>query len=238
MKKIIAAAAICAASFGLFGDTVTNVYNLAMSLKTPTLYAGVRTPTSQTYKGYLYAEYTDNELTALTAYVKSSKTKVEHYIEFPVAADDADLDGSFYNLMGKTTKQSARTVPTLFLTGADTEAIGTSAKYEQHETIKKITLSGFGKLKTAKTAAVGCGACGFGGTAASYCSILWSADGTVTGVMDCECPDEEDWWHTVKTALCGVWYSDADEVERRHNAAFRGTWKITFNKKLSDTKVK
>jgi hypothetical protein len=230
MKKIIVAVAICAASFGLFGDTVTNVYNLTMSLKTPTLYAGVRTPTGQTYKGYLYAEYTDNELTALFADVTSSKTKVQHLIEF-------DLGESFYHLMGKTTKQADRSVPSLFLTGADTDAIGWSPKYEQHETIKKITLSGFGTLKTFKTAAIGCGACGFGGTAASYCNLLWSGSGTVTGYMDCECPDTEPWWHTVRTVLCGVWYDDVtQEVERRHEGAFQGTWKITYNKKLSDVK--
>ena len=236
MKKIIAVVAICAVS-SLFGDTITNVYDFSMSLKTPTLYAGVRTPVIQTYKGYLYAEYTDNELTALFADVKSNKTKVEHLIEFPIAADDADIDGSFYNLMGPTTKKSDRSIPTLFLTGKDTDAVGFSTKYEQHETIKKITLAGFGMLKTLKTAAIGCGACGFGGSAASYCNLLWTADGAVTGIMDCECPDDEDWWHTVKTILCGVWYDDTTkEVERRHNAAFKGNWKIKYNKKLSDVK--
>lgn len=230
MKKIIAAVAVCAASFGLFGDTVTNVYNLSMSLATPTLYAGVRDKLGQVYKGYLYMEYEDNELIGAFATVTSSKTKVEHFIEF-------DLGESFYHLMGKTTKQADRSVPSLFLTGADTEAIGYSAKYEQHETIKKITLSGFGKLKTHKTAAVGCGACGFGGSAAKYCNLLWSASGTVTGWMDCECPDDQEWWHTVRTVLCGVYYDAAtQEVERKHEGAFRGTWKITYNKKLSDVK--
>lgn len=231
MKKIIAAVAICAASFGVFADSVTNVYNLTMSITTPTLYAGVRTPTGQTYKGYMYAEYDEaGELTGLWADVKSSKTKVEHLIEF-------DLGNSFYHLMGKTTKTADRSVPTLFLAGADVDAIGTSPKYEQHETIKKIYLSGFGTIKNKKTAAVGCGACGFGAVAAQYCNLLWSANGTIAGVMDCECPDDQDWWHTVRTVLCGVWYDDAtQEVERRHEAGIKGTWKITYNQKLSSVK--
>ena len=57
MKKIIAAFAICMAASGLFGDPVINVYNLSMSLRTPTLYAGIRQPLTQTYKGYLYTQY-------------------------------------------------------------------------------------------------------------------------------------------------------------------------------------
>ena len=230
MKKIIAAVAVCAASFGLFGDTITNVYDLSMSLTTPTLDAGVRAPLSQKYTGHMYLEYDDSELISVTAVVKSNKTKVEHFIEF-------DLGESFYHLMGKTTKKADRSVPSLFLTGADTDAVGYSVKYEQHETIKKITLSGFGALKTYKTAATGCGACGFGGIAAKYCNLLWEAGGSVTGWMDCECPDTEPWWHTVRTALCGVWYDDVtQEVERKHEGAFKGTWKIKYNKKLSDVK--
>lgn len=234
MKKIIAAFAICMAASSLFGDPVINVYNLSMSLRTPTLYAGIRQPLTQTYKGYLYTQYDEaGELEALWADVMSSKTKVEHHIDFT-------LDESFYNLIGKTTKYAERSVPTLFLSGEDAEVVGTSSKYGQHETIKRIVLSGFGNIKTVKTAAVGCDVCGDGGTPAQYCNVLWSADGKVTGVMDCECPDDDDsgWWHTVKTAICGVWYDDNGKVERQHNASFYGTWKITFNKKLSDTKVK
>lgn len=233
MKKTVFAALVC--MFGClagFADTsvITNVYDMSMSLKTPVLYNGVRSYKSQSYKGYLYAEYTDSELTALTALVKSSGTKVIHQIEFS--------GDSFYHLMGKTTKTSDRSEPTIYLEGADVANEGTSSKFGNHETIKKIQLAGGGSLKAVKSVTVGCSACGEAVKTTAYCNILVKASGYVTGIMDCECPEDEDWWHTVKTALCGVFYDANNDVERDHDAAFVGSWKLSFNKKLSDTKIK
>lgn len=153
-----------------------------------------------------------------------NKTKVAHSINF--------TEG-FYNLMGKSTSKIERSVPTVYLTGADDEAIAEpSSKYGSHETFKVINLAGFGSLESTKTVTIGCGACGEPTKMVEYCNILKKANGYVNGVMDCECPDDEDWWHTLKAGYCGILY-DGEDFFPQHEASFYGSWKISFNKKLS-----
>lgn len=246
MKKlIVAAAALFAANAYCDGDRVpvepeeltTNVYDFAMSVKVPYLKSGVRSYSSQKLKGNMYLVYSeDDTLADVYAVVTNSKTKVVHTLDL--------ADSSFYHLMGKQTKKADRSTPTLWIAGADAEDPAV-LKDESHEKILAVMLAGTGTLKNMKTVTVGCSYCGDKTSTTEYCNILWSMSGNVVGVMDCECPEEEGWWHTVQTALCGVLYVEdaassemADKVERKHEASFYGTWSAKFNKKLSDTKIK
>lgn len=228
MKKIIIALMCAIGSMVSFANETTNVYNMTMSLQTPILQSGVRNKVSQSYKGYMYMVYDeDGKLSTVWADVLSNKTKVGHVISF---------NEGFYHLIGKTTKTSPRSVANMYLTGADDEVYGGISKYGVHEKIKVINFGGFGTIKSSKTVVIGCGACGAPEKTTEYCNILNAVSGHVNGVMDCECPEDEDWWHTVMGGLCGVWYDAAFEMERSHEAAFTGTWKISYNKKLSATK--
>lgn len=228
MKKLITAAAIAVmAAFGATADTVTDVYNFKATIKQPLLKAGVRDYASVALKGYLYFEYDEstNSVGAVYAVVENSKTKVVHTIDF--------TDG-FYNLMGKTTKTSFRSVPTVWFDGADSnveEGTGKGAQ-EPHETIVKVTLAGKGMLKYLKDVILGCTSCGGGSKLTTYCSKLNTMSGNIVGYMDCECPDPEPWNHTVETCACGVREEDGDIV-RSHYASFFGTWSASWNKKLS-----
>lgn len=212
---------------------VTNVYDFSMSLKVPYLDNGTRTYKNQKIVGYMYAEYSSNELVNVWVEAQNRKTKVLHLMSFS--------GDSFYNLMGKTDKKSLRTVPTIYFEGADEETVLESccaAPEEGHEFIKKIQLAGTGKLRQVKTVVIGCDQCGGSSVTTAYCNILVNMNGYATGYMDCLCPDDEDWWHTVKTCLCGVFLDDVGNVEPSHDAAFWGTWKAKFNQKLSGTKLK
>lgn len=243
MKKLIMAAAAFFAANAFCGegvateDTTTNVYDFAMSVKVPYLKTGVRSYSSQKLKGLMYLVYDESAALAdVYAVVTNSKTKVVHELDL--------TDSSFYHLMGKQTKKADRSTPTLWLAGADDED-PVVLKDESHEKILAIMLAGTGTLKNMKTVTTGCAYCGGVTTTTEYCNLLWSMSGNVVGVMDCQCPDEEDWWHTVQTVLCGVYYvadpasaAMSDKVERKHEASFYGTWSAKFNKKLSDTQVK
>ena len=229
MKKLITALFMCGiAAMSFAAEELTNVYDLSIKAKVPYLYNGVRSYSSQTLKGLMYATYIDDELTEVHAVVTNTKTKVVHTITF---------DDGFYYLMGKETKRIERSTPTVYFGGKDTEIL--ALRSDAHETIKSIALAGSGSLKSIKSVIVGCGACGTPTKTTEYCNILWSMSGNVVGVMDCACPDDEyGWSHTLKTVLCGIYYNGDDEAERVHDASFYGTWSAKFNKKLSDTEVK
>ena len=130
----------------------------------------------------------------------------------------------------------------MFFNGGDSETI--ALRDEAHEEIIAVALAGTGSIKSLKNVTSGCGYCGEDLSVTEYCNILWAMNGSVTGVMDCQCPDDEDWWHTVETVRCGVYYADIDATKMSevtspsHYASFYGTWTAKFNKKLSDTKVK
>lgn len=225
MKKIIAMCAACVIGAAAMSEEITNVYDLKVSIKAPTLKNGIREYRNQTIEGQMFIRYNDGEMVEVWAETKNRSTKIFHETVF-------DGEG-FYHLMGKANKYSDRTVPTVYLSGAD---ICTD---DGHEFIKSICLAGNGVLKTVKTVATGCSFCGEPTKTTTYCNILYSASGNVTGIMDCQCPDDEDdWWHTVKTTLCGVWYGEDVSVERTHDASFWGTWSAKFNSKLSDTQIK
>lgn len=215
MKKLIAFAFACAfavSAFAYSADTRA-VYNFKMSLKTPTLWEGVRQYKSQTYKGYMYADYSDTELVRVWAEVQSSATKVTHVIEF-------DVESGFYNLMGKSNSKCERTVPTLWFKGNDVETVAGS-KYGDHETITNLVLAGSGSIKSVKVVSEGCTICGTGYPSV-WCNTLKSASGYATGVMNSECPDWEDWDHTLKGGACGP------TDERSHFAATFGSWSISY----------
>lgn len=236
MNKIVVALMCVIGSMAVMaGDesVVTNVYDFAMNLRVPYLDNGTRVYKPQKIIGYMYTEYSSNELVNVWVEAQNRKTKVLHLTSFG--------DDSFYNLMGKTDKTSLRTVPTVFFEGADEETMipcECEIPGEGHEFIKKIQLAGTGKLRPVKTVVIGCSACGETQKTTAYCNVLISMNGSVTGYMDCLCPEDEDWWHTVKTCICGVFLDDAGQYERRHEAAFWGTWKAKFNRKLSGTKIK
>lgn len=114
---------------------------------------------------------------------------------------------------------------------------------EPHEKIVSLGLAGTGVLKYTKTVIKGCGACGVPTTMTEYCSILNSMSGNLVGVMDCECPDEEGWDHTVIAGACGPRApasidDDGDitvlEEVRTHYASIWGTWKATYKSTSND----
>ncbi len=232
MKKLIMSAVCAMLAMASFCDTnsveAVDVYSFKASIKQPLLKSGVRTYTAVTLKGNLYVEYatTDDSMSAAYAIVQNSKTKAIHRIDF--------TDG-FYNLMGKSNKESLRTVPTVFLTGADSEVTAGTGKgaQEPHEKILAVTFAGTGKLKKLKTTTITCGMCGIGGKTTTYCNKLQSMSGNVTGYMDCECPEDENWNHTAETIFCGVKLDDDGNIVRSHDAAFWGSWSAKFVKTVA-----
>ena len=189
MKTIIMSAICSVLSFAAFSASNTveavDVYSFKASIKQPMLENGIRTYKSVALKGNLYFEYEtiSNTMTAAYAIVENSKTKVMHRINF---------FGGFYNLMGKASKTSERSVPTVLLLGADTNCVaGVGAKaQEPHEMIKFASFAGSGTLKKLKTTTIECSYCGVGSTTTTYCNKLAKMSGKVTGCMDCECPEE------------------------------------------------
>lgn len=217
--------ALC--SLMTFAEGYRDVYDMKASLKVPYLSKGVRSYSSQTLQGYLYVEYADASNTLTSAYMVlvNKKTKVKHEI---------DVTESFLNMIGKTTgkfgsdKYAPRSTPTVYLAGADTDVDGDDA----HEFITAVQFAGTGSTKDYKTTTTGCSMCGEAVKTTNYCKKLYKMNGSVTGHMDCECPDEEDWSHTLVKSLCGF-EKDEDGYVRSHFASFWGTWSAKYNQKLS-----
>lgn len=229
MKTIIMSAICGMLSFVAFGTTNTveavDVYSFKASIKQPMLVSGVRTYKAVALNGNLYFEYetVSNSMTAAYAIVENSKTKVIHRIDF--------TDG-FYNLMGKASKTSVRSVPTVLLVGADTNCVAGTGKgaQEPHELIKYVSLAGSGTLKKLKTTTVECSFCGVGTATTTYCNKLATMSGNINGYMDCECPDDQNWNHTAETIFCGVKYDANGDIVSTHDASFYGTWTAKFVK--------
>ena len=234
MKKLIVKIACALFATTAFCDTnnvpaeAVDVYSFKASIKQPLLKNGIRQYIGVILKGNLYLEYatTDDSVTAAYAIVQNSKTKVQHRIEF---------DTGFYNLMGKSSKTSLRSVPTILFTGADAECVAGTGKgaTEPHETIKNIQIAGTGTLKKTKSTIVACGTCGVGVSTTTYCNKLAKMTGNVNGYMDCECPEDEDWNHTAETTICGVKLDTDGNIVRSHNAAFWGNWTATYVKTVA-----
>jgi len=51
--------------------------------------------------------------------------------------------------------------------------------------------------------------------------------------MVCECPDEDEWSHTLLAGKCGVFEGELADI-RVSEAAIWGTWTASWNSKLSD----
>ena len=135
MKKLIMSTVCAMISMMSFADTnnvaeAVDVYEFKASIKQPILKSGVRTYTTVSLKGDLYLEYesVDEGISAAYAIVQNSKTKVMHRIDF--------TDG-FYHLMGKSTKTTVRSLPTVILSGSDSECYAGTGKgaQEPHEAI-------------------------------------------------------------------------------------------------------
>ena len=234
MKKLIMSAVCAMISMMSFADTnnvaeAVDVYEFKASIKQPILKSGVRTYTTVSLKGDLYLEYesVDDGISAAYAIVKNSKTKVMHRIDF--------TDG-FYHLMGKSTKTTVRSLPTVILSGSDSECYAGTGKgaQEPHEAITSIQFAGQGTLKQIKTKTVNCGVCGGSSTTTAYCNKLYKLTGNVTGIMDCECPDDENWNHTLETNFCGVKNDEDGETTRSHFASFFGSWSAKYKKTVAE----
>lgn len=234
MKKLIMSAVCAMIAMASFADTnvaakTIDVYEFKSSIKQPLLKSGVRAYSTVALKGTLYLEYeTAGEgISAAYAVVQNSRTKVMHRIDF--------TDG-FYNLIGKSTKTTARSVPTVIVTGTDSECyVGTgNGAQEPHETITEIQLAGQGALLPIKTRTVSCGVCGESTTTTSYCNKLYKLSGSVTGIMDCECPDDESWSHTLEANSCGVKKDEDGETTRSHFASFFGTWAAKYKRTVTE----
>lgn len=172
----------------------------------------------------------------------NKKTKVVHTIDF--------TDG-FINMMGKSSgkigsaKYAPRSTPTIYFTGADSDVTGP----ESHETIDTVSFAGSATTKDYKSTTVTCGYCSTSASSTAYCKKPYKMSGSVVGVMDCECPDEENWSHTLVKTLCGFLMAGEDEGEdendertedvtadglvRSHYASFWGTWTAVYNQKAS-----
>ena len=219
MKKLIMAAFIAVTSV-CFGEAAnTDVYTFKASFRVPYVTKGVRVYKAMSYTGNLYIDYTaDSEKPeAIYAIIKNKSTGVEHKLVFGDAV---------YNLIGKPNKKIDRPTPTVCFITNDDEV--TETKEEAHELIKFICLSGSGSLTYIKDAA-GCDACGVGSTP-GICAKVYKLSGSATGIMDCECPEDGSWNHTVEAGKCGI----AADGGRSHLASFWGTWSATWNKKLSN----
>lgn len=239
MKKILMAAAI---ALTMCASAVTQVYNYTSSVKVPYLNNGVRTYASRTLKGTLTVSFDeDGVLTNSTLNVQNKTSKVWHKFDFTQA---------FYNLMGKRNKQVSHATPTVAFaydmsTGDDQVEMGCEkGAQEPHEKIVSLDLAGTGTLKYTKTVIKGCGTCGLPTTQTEYCSILQKMCGNLVGVMDCECPDEDSWMHTVEGTACGprkfvdgVDNEDdltIDDEVRTHYASIWGTWSATYSNTIND----
>lgn len=224
MKKLImiALTMLVGASFADTNDVaLTDTYKFKAAIKVPYLSAGVRTYKSQAFQGYMYVGYTeDGEVASAKIELQNKKTKVKHYIT---------VDEFMYNLMGKKSKTSIRSVPTVFIKSDSDEVEQVSA--EAHELFKTISLAGTGALKYMKGSSTTlCGFCGTDTVTTAACNRLAKMSGSLVGIMDCECPEEENWSHTLLAGYCGVLSDEDGNVERSHDASFWGTWSATLVK--------
>lgn len=239
MKKMIMAAVACAA---LYASAVTQTYKFTSTVRFPYLNNGVRTYVATTMKGDLYMSFDeDGVLTNSTLNVQNNKTKAWHKFDFTQ---------SFYHLMGKPNKQVTHQVPSVAFAYDSTpeedlvEAGTEKLAQEPHETIVSMGLAGTGSLKYTKTVIKGCGSCGLPTTTTEYCSILQKMTGNLVGVMDCVCPDEDAWKHTVIAGPCGPkpFVDGIDELDdmtideevRTHYASFWGTWTAVYKSTIND----
>ncbi len=242
MKKLITIGALCCAMFGFAGsnDTYTTVYDFAAKISVPYLSGGVRTHKTHAFTGYMYMTFDETGAKTTKIEMLNKNTGVMHVIE----SSDA-----FYNLMGKSSKAAVRTTPTIWVAGADADeatiddtiAVAQpsfkktllNAAVGGHELITTVGFAGTGALKTTKKTVTGCGVCGEPTKTTVYCNILASMTGSMVGVMDCLCPDDEKWNHTVMADPCGPMEGDAEDV-RSHDASFKGTWKAKYNEKRTN----
>ena len=240
MKKIIMAVVACVA---LYASAVTQTYKFTSSIRFPYLNNGVRTYVVTAMKGDLYMSFDeDGTLTNSTLNVQNIKTKAWHKFDFTQ---------SFYHLMGKANKMATHSAPSVafaYYDNTPTEDLveaGTEKNaQEPHETIASMYLAGNGSLKYTKTVLKGCGSCGVPTTTVEYCSILQRMSGSLVGVMDCVCPDDEAWKHTVVAGPCGPkpfvdGIDDAndmtsDEEVRTHYASFWGNWTAVYKSTTND----
>jgi hypothetical protein len=130
MKKLIVSLlCVALASFGAFGDTdetekIVDTYKFSASLNIPYLKSGVRSYAKQSLNGTMYVEYENATSAVSRCYIvaKNKKTGVTHTIDF--------TDG-FYNILGKKTKTSPRSIPTVYFSATNDVVEGSNA----HETI-------------------------------------------------------------------------------------------------------
>lgn len=215
MKKLLAMA-LCVITGVVMAST--DVYDFKLAGKVPYLSKGIRTYKTQTMTGKLYLTWGDDGLlTEAYAEVQNKSTKVKHTIDFTK---------SMYNLMGKASKKISKTVPT-FILESDSDTIECTVS-EAHETIKYIMLAGTGSLTFVKGS--GCGYCG---DATNDCNKIGKLSGNFTGIMDCECPEESDWNHTLQAQQCGIYVDEDGNTVRSHDAAYWGSWTATYNKKAT-----
>lgn len=216
MKKLIVMA-LCAVSCAA-AIASTDVYNLKLSGKVPYVSNGIRNYKTQTMTGKLFLTWSDDgALEEARAELQNKTTKVIHYLDFT---------DSLYNLMGKTTKKIYKSVPTFVLVGADSEVECT--KNEAHELIKNVALAGTGSLTYIK--GTGCGYCG---DATADCNKLNKVSGNFVGVLDCECPEDSSWDHTLEATQCGLVTDEDGKYVRSHYAAWWGSWTATYDKKAT-----
>lgn len=195
---------------------VRDTYRMTLNAKMPALRSGVRMFRSQTLRGDLVVEWgVDGNAVSATAALVNKSTKAVHNVEFDVG---------FINAMGRKTSRIARGTPVFYAEAHDADVEACESAADPHEKFAKLSFAGNGAFRHLRTA--GCTECGTGYT--ETCSRIHRMSGQFTGYVDCECPDDVAWDHTLKVSECGISDGADGSAVRSHFAPAYGKWSAVF----------
>lgn len=195
---------------------VRDTYRMTMTARMPALRSGVRTFRNQSLRGDLVVEWgVDGNVVSATATLVNKSTKAVHNVEFDVG---------FINAMGRKTSRIARGTPVFYAEAHDADVEACESAQDPHEKFAKLSFAGNGAFRHVRTA--GCTECGTG--YAEPCSRIHRMSGRFTGYVDCECPDDVAWDHTLKVSECGISSDVYGSAVRSHFAPTSGKWSAVF----------
>ena len=202
---------------------IRDTYSMTLKAKMPTLRSGVRTLKTQTLRGDLVVEWdVDGNAVSATATLVNKSTKAVHNVEF---------DTGFINAIGKKNSRISHNTPVFYAEAHDesVEEGDSASASEPHEKFVKLSFAGNGAFRHVR--GIGCTECGPGYV--EKCSRVHRMFGQFTGYVDCECPDDEAWNHTVKVGDCGILSDDAGSEIRSHFAPTFGKWTAVFRSRAA-----
>lgn len=196
--------------------SVRDTYRMTMTARMPALRSGVRTFRNQSLRGDLVVEWGVNgNVVSATATLVNKSTKAVHNVEFDVG---------FINAMGRKTSRIARGTPVFYAEAHDADVEACESAQDPHEKFAKLSFAGNGAFRHVRTAR--CTECGTG--YAEPCSRIHRMSGRFTGYVDCECPDDVAWDHTLKVSECGISSDAYGSAVRSHFAPTSGKWSAAF----------